>query len=82
LITAGLGLFTLVGPGREVSAVTLRLVGKAILGDDIALAGAILDQVQPESPDKWRSHRRRMLSSGCSTIGYLASPSGSVVATS
>jgi hypothetical protein len=46
-----MALFTPVGPTREIAVVTLWLVVDAILDDDTALAGAILDQVQPESPD-------------------------------
>jgi hypothetical protein len=46
-----LALFTPLGQAREIAAVTLRLVVEAILDDDTNLAGAILDQVQPESPD-------------------------------
>jgi hypothetical protein len=39
-----------VGEAREVAVVTLRLTVRAILEGDTRLAGAILDQVQPESP--------------------------------
>jgi hypothetical protein len=46
-----LTLFTPVGAARETAAATLRLVVDAIIDDDTKLAGAILDQVQPESPD-------------------------------
>jgi hypothetical protein len=46
-----MALFTPVGATREVAVVTLWLAVDAILDDDTALAGAILDQVQPESPD-------------------------------
>lgn len=43
--------FTPVGPAREVAVVTLRLVIEAILEENTTLAAAILDRVQPESPD-------------------------------
>ena len=46
-----LELFSPVGEAREIAVVTLRLLVRAILDGDTALAGAILDQVQPESPD-------------------------------
>ncbi len=46
-----MALFTPVGQTRQIAAVTLGLVVEAILDDDSALAGAILEQVQPESPD-------------------------------
>jgi len=36
---------------REVAVVHLRRVVDAILTDDTRLAGELLDQVQPESPD-------------------------------
>ncbi len=42
-------LFTPVGSAREIAIVTLRLVVEAILDSNTELAGAILDQVQPES---------------------------------
>lgn len=44
-------LFTPDGPVRDIAAATLRLVTQAILDGDTVLAGALLDQVQPESPD-------------------------------
>ena len=44
-------LFTPVGAARQIAAGTLWLVVEAILDDDTALAGAILDRVRPESPD-------------------------------
>ncbi len=44
-------LFTPVGPVRDIAAATLRLVTQSILDGDTVLAGALLDQVQPESPD-------------------------------
>jgi hypothetical protein len=46
-----MALFTPVGEARQLAAVTLRLVVEAIAEDNTALAAAILDQVQPESPD-------------------------------
>ena len=46
-----MALFTPVGDTREVAAATLRLVVEALAEDDTTLASAILDQVQPESPD-------------------------------
>ncbi len=44
-------LFSPVGDARDIAIVTLRLVVEAILDGNTALAGALLDQVQPESPD-------------------------------
>ena len=46
-----MALFTPVGQARELAAVTLRLAVEAIADGDTTLAAAILDQVQPESPD-------------------------------
>lgn len=46
-----LALFTPVGQTRELAVTTLRLVVQAVADDDTQLAGAILAQVQPESPD-------------------------------
>jgi hypothetical protein len=46
-----MALFTPVGDARELAVVTLRLTVEAIAEDDSSLAAAILDQVQPESPD-------------------------------
>ena len=43
--------FSPVGATRDIALATLRLVVEAILDGDTALAGALLDQVQPESPD-------------------------------
>lgn len=43
--------FTPVGQARDVAVTTLRLVVEAITEDDTALAGAVLEQVQPETPD-------------------------------
>jgi len=43
--------FTPVGEPRQLAVVTLSLVTDAITDGDTALAGAILDQVQPESSD-------------------------------
>jgi len=44
-------LFSPVGPTRDIALVTMRLVIEAILDGNTDLAGAILDQVVPESPD-------------------------------
>ena len=44
-------LFNPVGATRDIALVTLRLVVEAILDSDTTLAGALLDQVQPDSPD-------------------------------
>jgi hypothetical protein len=44
-------LFSPVGRTRDIALTTLRLAVEAILDGDTALAGALLDQVQPESPD-------------------------------
>jgi hypothetical protein len=46
-----MALFTPVGEARQIALVTLRLTVEAILGRDTRLAGAILEQVQPESSD-------------------------------
>ena len=46
-----MALFTPVGDARDIAATTLVLTVEAILDDNTTLAGAILDQVQPESPD-------------------------------
>jgi hypothetical protein len=46
-----MALFTPVGDARHIAAVTLRLIVEAILDGNSPLAGAILDQIQPESPD-------------------------------
>ena len=46
-----LARFTPVGPARDLDAVALRLVIEAIVESNTTLAAAILDQVQPESPD-------------------------------
>ncbi len=46
-----IALFSPVGPARQIAVVTLRLVVEAILDDNTILAAAILEQVQPESPD-------------------------------
>lgn len=43
--------FTPVGQARELVVVTLRLVIEEIAHGDTARAAAILEQVQPESPD-------------------------------
>jgi hypothetical protein len=44
-------LFTPVGQDRQHAVVTLRLVIEALAEDNTTLATAILEQVQPESPD-------------------------------
>ena len=44
-------LFSPVGDARDIAIVTLRRVVEAILDGNTALAGALLYQVQPESPD-------------------------------
>lgn len=44
-------LFSPVGQTRDIALVTVRLAVEAILDGNTSLAGAILDQVQPESPD-------------------------------
>jgi hypothetical protein len=44
-------LFTPVGEVRQTAVVTLWLVVEAILDNDSQLAGAIIDQIQPESAD-------------------------------
>ena len=46
-----MAMFTPTGDARELAVVTLRLVIEAIAADNTALAAAILEQVQPESPD-------------------------------
>ncbi len=46
-----LELFSPVGPTRDIAVATLRLVVAAVLAGDSVLAGTVLDQVQPESPD-------------------------------
>ena len=46
-----MALFSPVGPAREIAVVTLRLVVEAILDHNTTGAAAILEQVQPESPD-------------------------------
>ncbi len=43
--------FTPMGPARDLAVTTLRLAVEAITDGDTALAGTILEQVQPESPD-------------------------------
>ena len=44
-------LFTPVGEVRQIAVVTLWLIVEAILDGDSHLAGAIIEQIQPESPD-------------------------------
>jgi hypothetical protein len=46
-----MALFTPVGDMRETAAAALRLVVEALAEDDTSVASAILDQIQPESPD-------------------------------
>jgi len=46
-----MAMFTPVGQARELAAVTIRLAAEAFAGGDTALAAAVLDQAQPESPD-------------------------------
>ena len=46
-----LARFTPVGQGRELAVTTLRQAIEAIADGDTALAGSILAQVQPDSPD-------------------------------
>jgi hypothetical protein len=46
-----LELFSPVGATRDIAVATLRLVVAAVLDGDTVLAAALLDQVQPESPD-------------------------------
>jgi hypothetical protein len=46
-----LELFSPVGEPRDIALTTLRPVVEAILDDHTVLAAALLDQVQPESPD-------------------------------
>jgi hypothetical protein len=43
--------FTPVGHARDLAVTTLRLVIEALAEGDTALAAAILEQVQPDSPD-------------------------------
>jgi hypothetical protein len=47
-----LALFSPVGRARELAALTMRLAIEAIEDGDTAMAAAILDQAQPESPDE------------------------------
>jgi hypothetical protein len=46
-----LALFTPTGRARELAATALRQVTEAIADGDTAQAAAVLDQIQPESPD-------------------------------
>jgi hypothetical protein len=46
-----MALFTPVGPARQLAAATLRLVIEAVAENETAAAGALLEQVEPESPD-------------------------------
>jgi hypothetical protein len=43
--------FTPVGPARDLAVTTLRLVIEALADGDTTLAAAILEQIQPDSPD-------------------------------
>ena len=68
-----MALFTPVGAAREIAVVTLHLVVEAILDNETALAGAILDQVEPESrttPSR-PSPAVRVSRWACSTAGCL-----------
>lgn len=44
-------LFTPVGAARDIAVITLRLIVEAITHGDTVLAGTLLDQIVPESPD-------------------------------
>jgi hypothetical protein len=46
-----MALFTPVGQTRELAITALRLAVDAIIDDDSTLAAAVLEQVEPESPD-------------------------------
>ena len=46
-----MGLFTPVGPARELAVTALRLAVEAITDGDSTLAGTVLEQAEPESPD-------------------------------
>lgn len=46
-----MALFTPVGPARDLAVAALRQVIEAIANGDTAGAGAVLELVQPESPD-------------------------------
>jgi hypothetical protein len=46
-----LEMFSPVGARRDIASVVLRLVVRAILNGDTRLAGELLEQVEPESPD-------------------------------
>ena len=48
-----MALFTPVGQARELALAALRLAVEAITDGDTTLAGAVLEQVEPESPDNW-----------------------------
>jgi hypothetical protein len=47
-----MALFTPVGQARELAAAISRLAAEAIADSETRLCGAILDQAQPESPDR------------------------------
>ena len=46
-----MALFTPAGRARDLAVTVLRLAVEAIAADDTSLAAAILEQVEPESPD-------------------------------
>jgi hypothetical protein len=46
-----MALFTPVGRAHDLAVTALRLAVEAIAADDTSLAAAILEQVEPESPD-------------------------------
>lgn len=71
-----LQLFSPVGAARDVALGTLRRVVEAILDGDTALAGTLLDQVRPESPDNSVATVASCIAShwGCSTIGSPGAP--------
>ena len=66
-----MAMFTPVGHARDLAAVTMRLAAEAIADGDTALAAAVLDQVQPESPDG-----KAATVAGC--IGARPRPAGPV----
>ena len=46
-----MALFTPVGQARQLALTALRLAIEAITDGDTTLAAAVLEQVEPESPD-------------------------------
>ncbi len=66
-----LALFTPVGRARELAATALRQVTAAIADGDTARAAAVLDKIQPESPDDTSrpSPAAPASRSACSTSG-------------